>query len=88
MSVAEAMLAGCIPVVANSGALPEVVGSAGIYVDPQDQAAVCDGIRRALVATDEARQIARSRILQNFPIERRAQALLDIVGTHIRNDHP
>lgn len=79
MSVAEAMLAGCIPVVTKNGALPEVVGPVGIYVDARDQAAVCDGIQRALVATGLDRQKARDHILRNFPLERRAKALLALV---------
>ena len=31
LSVAEAMLAGCIPVVTEAGSLPEVVGNCGLY---------------------------------------------------------
>ncbi len=81
MALAEAMLAGCMPVVARNGALPEVVGAAGIYVNPRDRAAVADGIRRALGATEVDRQKARDQIVRNFPVERRAQALLDLVET-------
>src|SRR5207249_5213140 len=31
MSLAEAMAAGCVPVASRCGALPEVVGDAGVY---------------------------------------------------------
>src|ERR671933_384909 len=34
LALAEAMLAGCIPVVTSVGALPEVVGDAGVQVEP------------------------------------------------------
>ena len=45
MSVAEAMLAGCIPVTTRAGALPEVVGEAGVLVDDADPASLGDGDR-------------------------------------------
>jgi len=47
----EAMAAG-VPVVASaSGAIPDVVATAGILVEPADPAALADGIRQALVAS-------------------------------------
>jgi glycosyltransferase involved in cell wall biosynthesis len=70
MSVAEAMLAGAIPVVAAAGALPEVVGDAGIVT-----ADVAGGIRRALDASPEARAAARARVLSEFPLQMRAAGL-------------
>ena len=48
----EAMAAGVPVVASNRGALPEVVGSAGWLVDPQDTAALSAGIER--VTTDAA----------------------------------
>jgi glycosyltransferase involved in cell wall biosynthesis len=61
------MLVVC-PVVASSrGSLPEVIGDAGLLVDPDDEGALADAMRRAL--TDEtlrremaARGVARSRM--------------------------
>jgi glycosyltransferase involved in cell wall biosynthesis len=34
LPVAEAMASGCVPIVSNATALPEVAGSAGLTVDP------------------------------------------------------
>ena len=36
LSVAEAMSAGCVPVVTRAGSLPEVVGEAGVYTKSAD----------------------------------------------------
>ena len=55
MAVAEAMLAGCVPVVMDVTAMPEVVDGAGVLVSTQDPAEVADGIRRALDADGAAR---------------------------------
>ena len=73
MAVAEAMLAGCIPVVTPVGALPEVVGDAGVVVGADGLAAA---IRRALAGDDEARAAARARVLERFTLEQRAAGLL------------
>lgn len=75
MAVAEAMLAGCIPVVTRAGALPEVVGDAGVLVDEPTPEAIADGVRRALVLGPQARAAARRRVLEHFPLERRERAL-------------
>lgn len=80
MSVAEAMLAGCIPVVTTAGALPEVVGETGVRIDAAAPEAVADGIRRALELGPDARAAARERIVSEFPLSRRRAGLLRIVA--------
>ena len=79
MSVAEAMLGGAVPVVTRAGALPEVVGDAGIYVDGSAPEEVAAGIRRALELGPESRAVARDRILARFPLELRREGLLRLV---------
>lgn len=79
LSVAESMLAGCIPVVSNRGSLPEVVGNCGVVLGDCDPRTVAAGIREALRAAPEDRLAVRSRILTAFPLEKRDQALAAII---------
>ena len=44
----EAMASGTPVVVSNASSLPEVVGDAGVLVNPYDVASIADGIRRVL----------------------------------------
>jgi len=83
LAVAEAMLHQCIPVVTRAGALPEVVGDAGIYVDSPEPRALAEGIHRALQLDSLWGQCARERILHEFPLERRRQGLYRIVDEHV-----
>ncbi len=80
MSVAESMLAGCIPVVTRAGALPEVVGDAGVFIDSDTPAAVAAGVRLGLDASDADRARARAQVLENFPMERRQEGLRAVVA--------
>jgi glycosyltransferase involved in cell wall biosynthesis len=75
LSLAEAMLAGCVPVITRAGALPEVVGPAGVSVDSADPAALAAGICAGLAAEAAARRQARAHILESFPLERRSAEL-------------
>ena len=61
LAVAEAMLAGCVPVVMNVTAMPEVVGDAGVFVESQDPGDVAGGVRRALELGPDAARRARER---------------------------
>jgi glycosyltransferase involved in cell wall biosynthesis len=74
----EAMTLGVPVVASNRGALPEVLGGAGVLTDPEDSTAIADAIERVLTdaelaATCAARGIARSR---NYSWEASADALM------------
>ena len=84
LAVAEAMLAGCVPVVMNVTAMPEVVGDAGVYIESQDPEDVAAGIRRALELGPEAGAVARERILTSFPMESRREGILRVVEEALR----
>ena len=73
LAVAEAMLAGCVPVVMNVTAMPEVVGDAGVLIESQEPADIADGMRRALELGPDAAARARERILSAFPMESRRE---------------
>jgi glycosyltransferase involved in cell wall biosynthesis len=78
LAVAEAMLAGCVPVVMNVTAMPEVVGDAGVLIESQDPEAVAAGVAEALALGAEAHQAARERILSEFPLELRREGILRV----------
>jgi glycosyltransferase involved in cell wall biosynthesis len=82
-SMAEAMLCESYPVVTRRGAIPEVVGDAGMYVEYDDPEATAEAIAKALDEGDGVK--ARGRISTNFPIEKREEKLvrsvLDCLGS-------
>jgi glycosyltransferase involved in cell wall biosynthesis len=49
----EAMASGAPLVASNTSSLPEVVGDAGILVDPRDPRAIADAVRQTLLNEDE-----------------------------------
>jgi glycosyltransferase involved in cell wall biosynthesis len=79
LAVAEAMLAGCVPVVMNVTAMPEVVGDSGVLIQSQRADELAAGIRRALELGPDAAAAARERILTSFPMERRREGILRVV---------
>lgn len=88
LSVAEAMSAGCIPVVTRVGALPEVVGGTGIFVQSNDPKHIAQGIQNGLSSTGDQRSQARTRILKNFSMATRIQGLTTTVKTAIESRAP
>jgi glycosyltransferase involved in cell wall biosynthesis len=84
LAVAEAMLAGCVPVVVNVTAMPEVVGDAGVLIDSQRPEEVAAGVRRALELGSEAGRRARERILDRFPMEGRREGIQRVVEQALR----
>jgi len=85
LAVAEAMLAGCVPVVMDVTAMPEVVGDAGVLIDSQDAQSVAGGIRRALELGPEGGRRARERILSAFPMTGRRDGILAVVDDALRS---
>lgn len=76
-SLAEAMACGCVPIVTNRGALPEVVGDTGFYVPYGDEKATAKGIKNALKSNKGA--LARKRIEEKFSIRERERKLLEVI---------
>lgn len=77
MSLAEAMLCECVPVVSERGALPEVAGDTGFYVPHGNKEATAECIRAALKSGKGAN--ARRRVECMFPINRRENALIEAI---------
>lgn len=86
MSLAEAMLAGAVPVVTGAGALPEVVGDAGIVIDEATPEAVAAGITEALALGPEAHVAARERIRTRFTYEMRRDGILAELDRTLANE--
>ena len=77
VSVAEAMLAGCVPVTTRAGALAEVVGDTGVLLDDSDPRTVALGVREALhLGTAE---VARRRVRERFSVEQRRDGLFALL---------
>jgi len=87
VSVAEAMACGCIPVVTNRGALPEVVGDVWFCVEYGDVEGVIDAIHKAENVSNEERKKIRQRIVDNFSLERRKKCLVKILKSMERRDN-
>ena len=77
-SLAEAMLCECVPVVTKRGAIPEVVGETGFYVPYNDPEQTAQKIKMALAS--KKGKLARMRIMERFPLEKRSRELRKIIG--------
>ncbi|HEY2107698.1 MAG TPA: glycosyltransferase family 4 protein [Candidatus Binataceae bacterium] len=78
-SVAESMMAACVPVVTRQGALPELVGECGYYVDYGNEDQAC----QAVVAALDDRHLgtrARERVVDCFPLKRRREQIAEVLA--------
>ena len=76
------MACGTIPVVSNNTALPEVVGQAGLLVNPFDSEAIAAGIKR-VVQDPGLRQELKLRAIKRsgeFSWERAADLTWDVIS--------
>jgi glycosyltransferase involved in cell wall biosynthesis len=76
----ESLAVGTIPVVAQTSSLPEVVGKAGILVNPESVNSIADGLYRALNVTPKEktqyRKEARKQ-MKKFSWDSSAQIILE-----------
>lgn len=83
VAIAEAMSTGAVVVVSRRGAIPELVGETGVYVDHNDARSVANGLLRVLAMPPDERSrlgmAARARILEYFTYERRKTAIATLV---------
>lgn len=76
MCVIEAMACGCVPIVSNRGALPEVVGGNGIVVKCGDVGETVSAIENMLGGYHSN---TRARVLDNFSFPIRATKLGNVI---------
>jgi glycosyltransferase involved in cell wall biosynthesis len=86
LALAEAMAAGCVPVVTETGFMPNLVGDTGFLVEYGDAEAAVHAIRAALDCEGGVR--ARERVRRLYSVERRRQALLDGVAQLVGRAEP
>lgn len=74
IALAEAMLSECVPVVTNRGALPEVVGNTGVYVDYDNPKQTAAAIREAVNSKNG--NAARERIKKLYSMDLREKKII------------
>jgi glycosyltransferase involved in cell wall biosynthesis len=72
----EAYALGCPVLASNAGALPEVGGDAAIYADPEDEAALAEGLRKVLKAGRAQFKRRAQRELKRYSWDRSAAQTL------------
>lgn len=83
VSVAEAMLCECVPVVSRRTALPEVVGEYGFYLNELSAKELAGKIKEAL-QHPEYGKLARQRIIENFSLKKRRDKLQNLIESIAR----
>lgn len=81
-TLAESMLCGCIPIGANAGAIPYIINKNGLIVMKKEVNELKNILNQAIASTNKEamRKSARQFVLDNFSIEKRADALYKIIN--------
>jgi glycosyltransferase involved in cell wall biosynthesis len=86
-AIAEAMSRG-LPVISSKvGAVPEVLGDCGLYINPDDPKDLAEKITLLLKDDNLQKELgerARERILQNFTYQRRKQEIQKVLDDVLR----
>jgi len=85
----EALSCGTLPVVSNTSSLPEVIGKAGILVDPYDEVSIARGLKKALAITPEQHKLFRKHAtmqIQNFSWKNSAQEVYNVLKTFSKEE--
>ncbi|HUK74714.1 MAG TPA: glycosyltransferase, partial [Nitrososphaerales archaeon] len=75
VALAESMLAGCVPIASDAGALPEVVGDGGFVVPEGDPRRVAEIIEGCWAQSDALGRRARRRIEAGYSLDSRRSRL-------------
>ena len=78
IALAESMLCGCVPVVTNRTALPEVAGDTAVVVENIEIETIVAAIARAANSGNGER--ARERVLSNFTMNKREAGLVRLIN--------
>lgn len=85
-ALCEAMLCGCLPLVSEVGAMPDIVADTGAIVKTRSSAAVAGHIGQLLVIAAGGRAMAaRERIAGHYTEERRAEELSALIFSTLKN---
>ena len=84
----EAMSCGCPVIVSNTSSLPEVVGNAGILIDPSDPVFICDALERLCDRTTrlvcKEKGVARSKLFDwDITAEKHIEVYKSLVPTDL-----
>lgn len=78
----EAMSLGTVPVVSNTSSLPEVVGKAGVTVNPENTTSIADGLLKVmtLTAKQKAQYRKEARVqMKKFDWNQTAETILGVL---------
>ena len=83
----EAMACGTVAIVANSSSLPEVVGDAGIMLDPKDEDGLCHHLLQIYNSQELKEQMSNKSLVQakKFSWERCTQETIQAYKTAINS---
>ena len=82
LALAEAMACGCPVIVSREGAIPELVATAGEYIDSINPASIAGTIAELIESEekrDELSRLATKRIAEVFSLERRVSGIRRII---------
>lgn len=74
-ALCEAMLCGCIPIGSDVAGIPDIIGDDGYLLKRKDPEMLHELATRAINESAQGLMNPRKRIVENFPIERRAKEL-------------
>jgi len=79
LALCESMLCCCIGVVNKVGALPEVLGDTGFYLDDKNISNAVNLINLALNEDNNLGEKAKKRVIENFTCGKRKKKLYDLI---------
>ena len=81
LSLCEAMLCNCIPIVSSVNALPYIVDNSGFVLEKKDQSRLEEIISKVIQLSNkkELGILARKRIVENFSLEKRSSELTEAI---------